>query len=81
MTATDRMRTVTMAKGKPPATLTVQWSDGLRAKIDLSEILQDRAFRALRDPAEFVRVRVGEWGHSSRRPCRRGRPGSARRRC
>jgi hypothetical protein len=64
MTTTDRMRTITGVKAKPPATLTVQWSDGTRAKVDLSETLRKRAFGALRDPAELVRVRLGEWGHS-----------------
>ena len=64
MTTTDHMRTITAVKAKPPATLTVQWSDATRVKIDLGETLRKRAFGALRDPAEFVRVRVGEWGHS-----------------
>jgi hypothetical protein len=64
MTTTDYMRTITTVKAKAPSTLTVQWSDGTRAKIDLGETLRKRAFGALRDPAEFVRARLGEWGHS-----------------
>ncbi len=58
------MRTLIGVKAKPPATLTVQWSDGTRAKIDLAPLLRGRAFRTLRDEAEFARARIGEWGHS-----------------
>ena len=64
MTTTDHMRTLAAVKAKPPATLTVQWSDGTRAKLDLGEMLRKRAFGTLRDPAEFARARLGEWGHS-----------------
>jgi hypothetical protein len=64
MTTTDRMRTIAVVKAKPPATLSIQWSDGTRARIDLAETLRGKAFRSLRDPAEFVRARIGEWGHS-----------------
>jgi hypothetical protein len=64
MTTTDHMRTITAVKAKAPSSLTVQWSDGTRAKIDLGEMLRRRPFRTLRDAVEFARVRVGEWGHS-----------------
>ena len=64
MTTTDRMQTITSVKARPPATLSVKWSDGTRAKIELTALLRSRAFALLRDPAEFARVRVGEWGHS-----------------
>jgi hypothetical protein len=61
---TDNMRTLTAVKAKPPASLTVQWSDGTRAKLDLAPLLRGRAFRPLRDENEFARARLGEWGHS-----------------
>jgi hypothetical protein len=64
MSASDKLRTISSVKAKAPTTLTVGWSDGTRAKIDLGEILRGRAFRVLRAPEEFVRVCVGEWGHS-----------------
>lgn len=64
MKESDRVRTIASVKAKVPATLTVQWSDGTRAKIDLGEILRRRTFRSLRDENEFARVRIGEWGHS-----------------
>jgi hypothetical protein len=64
MTTNDRMRTLAAVKAKPPAMLTLQWSDGTRAKVDMSETLRKRAFGALRDSVEFARARVGEWGHS-----------------
>ena len=64
MNTTDRTRTITSAKATPPATLALHWSDGTRVKIDISASLRRNAFRALREPAEFARVRIGEWGHS-----------------
>lgn len=64
MTTTDRMRTIAAVKARPPSALTVTWSDGMRAKLDLAETLRHRAFKSLRDPAEFTRARVGEGGHS-----------------
>jgi len=60
----DKMRAIVAAKVRLPATLALRWSDGTRADVDLSAILRDKRLRALRDPAEFSRVRIGEWGHS-----------------
>jgi len=64
MSSSDKSRTVVALKPKPPATLTVRWSDGTRAALDLGPIIRGKAFRALRKADEFSRVRVGEWGHS-----------------
>ena len=64
MNTTDRTRTIASAKATPPATLALHWSDGTRAKVDISAMLRRNAFRTLREPGEFARVRTGEWGHS-----------------
>jgi hypothetical protein len=64
MTTEDKTRTITTARAKPSATLVLRWSDGTRAELDLRGMLRDKAFRLLRDPVEFARVHVGEWGHS-----------------
>ncbi len=64
MSMEDKTRTVAVARAKAPATLALRWSDGTRAELDLSATLRDKAFRLLRNPAEFARVRIGEWGHS-----------------
>jgi hypothetical protein len=64
MSRSEITRTIVAAKAKPPATLALRWSDGTRADIDLSAMLRERDFRALRDAAAFARVRVGEWGHA-----------------
>jgi hypothetical protein len=64
MSAGDKLRTISSVKAKAPTTLTVGWSDGTRAKIDLGGLLRGRAFRVLRAPSRFESVRVGEWGHS-----------------
>ena len=64
MSAGDKSRTIVAVKPKPPARLTVRWSDGTRAQLDLGPIVRGKAFRALRRAGEFSRVRVGEWGHA-----------------
>jgi hypothetical protein len=64
MNAEDKFRTITGVKAKPPSTIVVKWSDGHRAEIDLTAMLRDRRFRALRDPTAFALAQVGEWGHS-----------------
>ncbi len=69
MTTSDRTRTITAVAAKPPATLSLQWSDGTQADIDLRETLRDRSARALRNETEFARVQLSEWGHSVAWPC------------
>lgn len=64
MNSGDKMRTIVAARAKPPATLALRWSDGTRADVDLNAMLHDRRLRALREPSEFARVHVAEWGHS-----------------
>lgn len=64
MSANDKLRTISTVKAKAPATLTVGWSDGTRAKIDLGGLLRGRVFRVLRTANKFESVHVGEWGHS-----------------
>lgn len=64
MTMTDKPRTIAAVQTTGPASLHLSWSDGTAADLDLSATLADRAFVALRDPTEFARVEVGDWGHS-----------------
>jgi hypothetical protein len=60
----DNASTIRKATASAPGRLTVVWSDGTRAGLDLTATFRARPFRALRDAAEFSRVRIGEWGHS-----------------
>jgi len=60
----DWTRTIASVKTSRPATLRLAWSDGTQATVDLTDMLRAKAFRVLRDPTQFARVRVGEWGHS-----------------
>jgi hypothetical protein len=69
MTTTDRIRTITVVKATPPATLSLQWSDGTQADINMRAMMRGRAARVLRDSAEFARASLGEWGHSVAWPC------------
>ena len=64
MSVTDTMRTIESVKAIGSAQLRLRWSDGAQAELDLSDWLEKPAFAALRDPAEFARVRIGDWGHS-----------------
>ena len=64
----DRMRSITSVKAEPPTTLSLTWSDGTRARVDLRALFHKRAFRPLADPREFARVALGDWGHSLQWP-------------
>src|ERR1700722_9757809 len=64
MTATDTMRTIEAVKPAGDARLQLHWSDGTQAEIDLSAWLEAPAFTAIRDPAEFAKAKLGDWGHS-----------------
>ena len=61
MTGTDRIRTITSVAVRLPATLTLGWSDGTSAAIDLTPHL---GAQALRHPHLFAQARLGDWGHS-----------------
>lgn len=64
MNTADKVRTILTATTAAPADLTLEWSDGTRATIDLGIYLRARSLQALRNASEFAAVRVGEWGHS-----------------
>src|SRR5690348_13243937 len=63
-TVADRLRVITSVQAKPPSTVVVEWSDGVRVALELDEFIGGEQFRKLRKAAAFSRVRVGEWGHS-----------------
>ncbi len=64
MSVTDRTRTITSVAATPPGTITLGWSDGTSAAVDLAPLLGAGASRGLRDPARFAQARLGDWGHS-----------------
>jgi hypothetical protein len=64
MSAADTMRTIERVKATGPARLRLAWSDGAETELDLNDWLEKPAFAALRDPDEFARVQIGNWGHS-----------------
>lgn len=63
MNVADKMRTISAVKAIGATSLRLVWSDGTRADLDVKDVIAGRAFATLRDPAEFARVAVGEWGH------------------
>jgi len=58
MSIDDKTHTILAATATPPALLTLEWSNGTRAELNLATWLRGKSFR------EFAQVRVGEWGHS-----------------
>lgn len=64
MSTTDKARTIAAVRAIGPASLHLAWSDGTTADLALDAVLADPAFAALREPEEFARVEVGDWGHS-----------------
>lgn len=46
----------------PPGHLSVEWDDGSVTSADLSDLLSEPGFEALRDPAAFLAVKVTDWG-------------------
>ena len=64
MSATDTMRTIKAVGPAGDTRLRLQWSDGTQAELDLGGWLQQPAFAPLSDPAEFAKVKLGDWGHS-----------------
>ena len=64
MNVADKTRTITAARATGAASIALTWSDGTEAVLDLAPTLADRAFATVRDPAEFAKVEVGDWGHS-----------------
>ena len=64
MSIADNTRTITAVQATGPTSLHLIWSDGTQANLDLTTALGDRAFAMLRDPSEFAKIEVGDWGHS-----------------
>jgi hypothetical protein len=64
MIAADMTRTIIGATAKAGFMLDIQWSGAIRATIDLSKLVKGRAFAQIREPREFAKVKVGDWGHS-----------------
>jgi len=62
MSTIDKTRTILTARARPPATMALEWSDGHARRTRSGQLLRGKSFRSLRDPAEFSRVHVGEWG-------------------
>jgi hypothetical protein len=70
VSATDTMCAIKAVKPTGKARLRLQWSDGTQAELDLGDWLQKPAFAPLLDPAEFAKVKLGDWGHSLEWPSR-----------
>lgn len=64
MNAADNTRTIVAVRATGPTLLHLGWSDDTQVDLDLAAMLEDRAFAALREPAEFMKVEVGDWGQS-----------------
>lgn len=61
---TGKLPVIVAVHATGPISLHITWSDGIEGELTLASTFADRHFAALRDPAEFAQVGVGEWGHS-----------------
>lgn len=59
----ESLRILKSAKPLADKTLRVRWSNGMAADLDLSDLLRQKAFKALHGRG-FQRARLDEWGHS-----------------
>jgi hypothetical protein len=64
MSVSDKLRIIAGVEAIGSDVIHLRWSNGAQADLDLGVALKDPAFAPLRDPAEFAKVQVGEWGHS-----------------
>jgi Protein of unknown function (DUF2442)/Helix-turn-helix len=64
MSSADNPRIITTVIALEANRLRLAWSDGSKADIDLTTTLEKRPFAALRDPEEFVTVKIADWGHA-----------------
>jgi hypothetical protein len=64
MNIADKTRIITAARAIGPASIALTWSNGTDVTLDLAPMLSDRALASLRDPIEFAKAAVGDWGHS-----------------
>jgi hypothetical protein len=64
MSVSDKPRTLVSVAAIGPEVIRLHWSDRTQADLKLGAVLEDPAFAPLRDPVEFAKVEVGEWGHS-----------------
>lgn len=60
----DTTRGIIAAEAIGPSTVRVAWSDRIIVDLDLTTVIEGRAFAALHDPDEFAQVEIGDWGHS-----------------
>jgi hypothetical protein len=68
MTTRDMIRTIVSIQPAAPWTLAIEWSDATRVTLNLEHALRGAARRALRDPANFRRATIDEWGHAIQWP-------------
>ncbi len=61
----SKMLRISSAEAVVPGVLKLVWNDGYQGIVDLRGIIAHGAlFETLRDPGQFVDVRVAEYGHS-----------------
>lgn len=58
------MRTLTQVAAKAPHILAVRWSDGTRAELNMSGLMETKAYAPLREEQVFAKAALGDWGHS-----------------
>ena len=64
MNDSDNMHIISGVSARTGGILSLIWSDGTNAVVNINAMLDDTAFTALRDPSLFAQVAIGDWGHS-----------------
>ena len=64
MNDSDNMHIISGVSARTGGILSLIWSDGTNAVVNINAMLDDTAFTALRDPSLFAEVAIGDWGHS-----------------
>ena len=64
MNDSDNMHIIRGVSARTGGILSLIWSDGTNAMVNINAMLDDTAFTALRDPSLFAQVAIGDWGHS-----------------
>ena len=64
MNDSDNMHIISGVSARTGGILSLIWSDGTNAMVNINAMLDDTAFTALRDPSLFAQVAIGDWGHS-----------------
>jgi hypothetical protein len=60
----EKLRSLEAVEAEAPSSLELRWPGRLKVYVDLNILLDERAFKSLKDWSVFKTARLGDWGHS-----------------